>query len=85
MMASPIWRNRTLKENPGMQFHSDDMTCGGCVGAIRGAVASVDPAAQVSADLAAHRIDVTSALPRDRIAAAIQGAGFRLRPETTGA
>jgi len=65
-----------------MQFHTDDMTCGGCVRAIQGAVAAVDPAARVSTDLPARRIEVTSDLPRDRIAAAIAGAGFRLRPET---
>jgi copper chaperone len=64
-----------------MQFHTDDMTCGGCVRAIEKAVAAVDPAARLTADLAAHRIEVATSRPRSEIAAAIQGAGFRLRPD----
>jgi copper chaperone len=68
-----------------MQFHTDDMTCGGCVRAIERAVTAVDPAARLSADLADHRVEITTDQPRDRIAAAIEAAGFRLRPQTTGA
>lgn len=64
-----------------MQFHTDDMTCGGCVRAIEKAVAAVDPAAKLTADLAAHRIEVATSRSRAEIAAAIQGAGFRLRAE----
>ncbi len=64
-----------------MQFHTDDMTCGGCVRAIERAVAAVDPAARLSADLAAHRVEVTTDRPRAQIAAAIEAAGFRLRTE----
>jgi copper chaperone len=65
-----------------MQFHTDDMTCGGCVRAIERAVVAVDPGARLVADLATHRVDVTTDQPRERIAAAIQSAGFRLRPQT---
>jgi copper chaperone len=64
-----------------MQFHTDDMTCGGCVRAIKQAVAAVDPAATLTADLAAHRVEVATTQPRAAIAAAIEGAGFRLRPD----
>jgi copper chaperone len=62
-----------------MQFHTDDMTCGGCVRAIERAVAAVDPAAKLTADLAAHRVEVATTHPRAAIAAAIEAAGFRLR------
>lgn len=61
-----------------MQFKTHDMTCGGCVRAIERAVTAVDPQARVAADLADHRVDVTTDHPRDRIAAAIEAAGFRL-------
>jgi copper chaperone len=64
-----------------MQFHTDDMTCDGCVRAIEKAVAAVDPTARVTADLAAHRIEVQTSHPRAAIAAAIEGAGFRLRAQ----
>lgn len=64
-----------------MQFHTDDMTCGGCVRAIERAVTALDPAARLSADVEARRVEVASARPRAEIAAAIEGAGFRLRPE----
>jgi copper chaperone len=64
-----------------MQFHTDDMTCGGCVRAIERAVVAVDPSARLTADVAAHRVEVVTDQPRDRIAAAIEGAGFRLRPQ----
>lgn len=65
-----------------MQFHTDDMTCGGCVRAIERAVTAIDPAARLTADLAEHRVQVVTVHPRDRIAAAIESAGFRLRPQT---
>lgn len=64
-----------------MRFHTDDMTCGGCVRAIERAVGALDPAARLEADLDARRVEVTSTRPRAEIAAAIEAAGFRLRPE----
>lgn len=64
-----------------MRFHSEDMTCGGCVRAIERAVSAVDPAARLTADLDHRLVEIDSALPRARIAAAIEAAGFRLSPE----
>ena len=64
-----------------MQFQTQDMSCGGCVQAITRAVTAVDPSAQVRADLGTGRVEVTTASAREVIAAAIQGAGFRLSPE----
>lgn len=63
-----------------MQFHTDDMSCSGCAQSIVRAVAGVDPAARTAADPATGRVEVASALPEAAIAAAIEGAGFRLRP-----
>lgn len=63
-----------------MRFRTDDMTCQGCVRAIAGAVAALDPAARVTADLAAHTVEVATDRPREQVAAAIAAAGFRLQP-----
>lgn len=66
-----------------LSFHVPSMTCGGCVRAITRAVAAVDPAARVEADLAARivRIDAP-ATGADAYSAALRAAGY---PATAGA
>ena len=59
-----------------MQFHIENMTCGGCVRGVTKAVQSVDPTALVNADPATHQVDITSALPRETFVAALTHAGF---------
>ncbi len=59
-----------------MQFHIENMTCGGCARSVTKAVQSVDPTAEVKADPATHKVDVTSAASRERLAAALTDAGF---------
>jgi copper chaperone len=81
-LTLPSWEAPSVVYRPGrpvMQFYTDDMTCGGCLRAITRAVHAVDPQAQVAADLADHRVEVTTRQPRAQIAAAIETAGFRLR------
>lgn len=58
-------------------FEVNDMNCGHCVGTITRAIQSVDPGAQVRADLAARRVEVlpTSAQAGE-LAAAIRAAGY---------
>ena len=41
-------------------FEVQDMTCGHCVNSITKAVRAMDPTAQVTADLATHRVQVES-------------------------
>ena len=41
-----------------MQFHIENMTCGGCVRSVTKAIQSVDPGAEVTADPATHKVDV---------------------------
>jgi copper chaperone len=41
-------------------FEVQDMTCGHCVSSITKAVRAMDPTAQVTADLATHRVQVES-------------------------
>lgn len=59
-----------------MQFHIENMTCGGCVRSVTKAIQSVDPIAQVNADPAMHKVDVTTTAPRARLQAALADAGF---------
>jgi copper chaperone len=59
-----------------MQFHIQDMTCGGCVRGVQAAIRSVDPGAEVTADLQTRQVRVATAAPRDRLVAALTEAGF---------
>ena len=59
-----------------MQFHIENMTCGGCVRGVTKAIQSVDPAAQVSADLATHKVDVITTMPRLNLQVILADAGF---------
>lgn len=59
-----------------MQFHIENMTCGGCARSVTKAIQSVDPSAEVRADPASHKVDVKSAASRDRLAAALTEVGY---------
>lgn len=59
-----------------MQFHIENMTCGGCVRGVTKAIQSVDPTAEISADPVTHKVDVISASPRERLQAVLADAGF---------
>lgn len=52
------------------------MSCGHCVAAVTQAVRSVDAAARVDVDLAAHRVSVETTQPREKIVAALVEAGY---------
>lgn len=67
---------RHIRTEEPVQFHIETMTCGGCVRGVTKAIQSVDPAAAVSADLATHKVEVTSSAPRERLVAALTDAGF---------
>jgi copper chaperone len=59
-----------------MQFHIENMTCGGCVRSVTKAIHSVDPAAEVRADPGTHKVEVKSAAPREQLAAALTEVGY---------
>jgi len=59
-----------------MQFHVENMTCGGCARSVTKAIQSVDPTAVVEADPSARSVVVTTASPRAAIEAALTHAGF---------
>lgn len=53
-----------------------EMSCGHCIKTIDGAVKSIDPAATVDADLAAHTVLVKSSANETRLREAIAEAGY---------
>lgn len=59
-----------------MQFHIENMTCGGCARSVTKAIQSVDPAAEVSADPGARKVDVKSSAPRDQLVNALTEVGY---------
>jgi copper chaperone len=59
-----------------MRFRIENMTCGGCARGVTKAVQSIDPQAQVSADVAARLVDVTSTQSAANVGAALYTAGF---------
>ena len=63
-----------------MQFHIQNMSCGGCVRSVTAAVQSVDPAATVTPDLANRNVEVASDRPRDVLEAALAKAGYPAAP-----
>jgi copper chaperone len=62
------------------RFAIPDMTCDGCVRSVTRAVQGVDPAAQVSADLASHVVHIQSPAEPGSLQAAIAEAGFTVQP-----
>ena len=62
------------------KFQVNGMSCEHCTNAVRSAVQTVDPEAQVTVDLAAGHVDVLSQQPRQDIAAAIENAGYAVQP-----
>jgi copper chaperone len=61
-------------------FRVKGMTCQGCVAAVTRAVQSVAPRAEISVDLAAERVDVRGDADPRALVAAIENAGFTVRP-----
>lgn len=59
-----------------MKFRIDNMTCGGCVRGVTKAIQSIDPQAEVSADVPARFVEVRTDRPAAEIAAALDKAGF---------
>jgi copper chaperone len=57
-------------------YRIDDMTCGGCVRAIRAALNAVAPGAALAADLETRTVRIDGEVDPGRIEAAIVDAGF---------
>jgi len=63
-----------------MQLQIDTMTCGGCVRRVTAAIQSVDPAATVTANVGAHRVDIQSTSTAQALMAALDAAGYPATP-----
>ena len=59
-----------------MEFHIDNMTCGGCAKSVTKAIQSVDPEAKVDIDLGAKGARVTSNSDETAIVAILDDVGY---------
>ena len=59
-----------------MQFHIENMACGGCARSVTKAVQSVDPAADVAVNLETRNVDVTSGRPAADFERALAQVGY---------
>jgi copper chaperone len=59
-----------------MQFHIDNMTCGGCARTVTRAIQSVDPDARIDTDPPSRLVKVDTAASQEQVVAALREAGF---------
>ncbi|WP_028033829.1 heavy-metal-associated domain-containing protein [Chelativorans sp. J32] len=59
-----------------MQFHIENMTCGGCVRSVTKAIHSVDPDAKVTADPETRKVEVQSSVTPARIEDVLKEVGY---------
>ena len=64
-----------------MEFHIENMTCGGCARGVTKAIETIDPDAKVDARPAERTISVVTSLSAADIESALVAAGF---PPSTG-
>jgi copper chaperone len=69
-----------MSATPEYQFHLPDMSCGHCVASITEALGELDPAARLAFDRESRRVQVSSGLPREQLAAALAEAGYPEAP-----
>ena len=59
-----------------MQFHIENMTCGGCARSVTKAIQSLDATARVEADPVTRKVEVTSSRTQTEIEAVLAEAGY---------
>lgn len=59
-----------------MQFHLDNMTCGGCARTVTKAIQSVDANANVVTDPPTRLVNIETSASQDQVVAALREAGF---------
>jgi len=50
--------------------------CGGCVASVEKAIQAVDASAQITADIEARRVEVTTSADRQTLLTALDAAGY---------
>jgi copper chaperone len=63
-----------------MEFHIDNMTCGGCARSVTKAIQAVDPQATVEINLDAKSVQVSTKADRARITAMLEDVGYPPNP-----
>ncbi len=64
-----------------MQFHLDDMTCGGCARTVTKAIQMIDPSARVVTDPPTRLVQVQTSASEEQIVTALREAGFPPRAQ----
>lgn len=64
-----------------MQFHLDDMTCGGCVRSVTAAIAALDHTATIEADTVARTVKIETLASEDEVKKTLADAGFPVTPQ----
>lgn len=64
-----------------MQFHLDDMTCGGCARTVTKTIKKIDPDANVVTVPPTRLVEVQTSAPPEQIVTALRDAGFPLREQ----
>ncbi|EAN1747817.1 heavy-metal-associated domain-containing protein [Salmonella enterica] len=59
-----------------MQFHIDDMTCGGCASTVKKMILALDANATVRTDPVTRLVEVETSLSGEQMAIALQKTGF---------
>ncbi len=64
-----------------MQFHLEDMTCGGCARTVTRTIQTIDPNAKIVTDPPTRRVEVQTSASEVEIATALREAGFPPRAQ----
>lgn len=59
-----------------MQFHVQNMTCGGCARAVRAAILELDAGARIETDPPSRSVTVETSAPDKAVRKALTEAGF---------
>lgn len=59
-----------------MQFHIENMSCGGCAKSVTAAIRSVDAKAEITTDPPNRKVEVTSNASRAELEAVLEEAGY---------
>ncbi len=59
-----------------MEFHIENMTCGGCARGVTSAIKAIDPEASIITDPPSRTVQIETNVTKDEIVSALVDAGF---------
>lgn len=62
-----------------MQFHIENMTCGGCAKSVAKVVAMLDPAARLEANVPDRTVEIQTTATAEAVKQRLQEAGWQVR------